>query len=385
MDDSKIVSLAEVVKRIAVLSDVDEETSREFMLAFSRILTEALLKKDSVDIRAIGRFSEDEHNPGSVRFEASLPLASVVNRPFSCFDPVELDCNEEELTLQVADNQEEGTLQNLTPEILPPLPIEMQLCEDEDVIENKVEEYNEPKMAIVEDEQEKIEPEIVIPEVEDKVSADINSEPATVKIDDRKPLQVEIVGEKNKKKRHPLAGWIFALGLVIGLCIGFVAGLFLHDYIFRSYIADDVELDEVELTDLEMIGDGLTMMSDSMAESLPVTPEVTVPEILPETTEQAVNRQESNAQTSNAANVVVTDTIAPGRFLASMARKHYGSYVFWVYIYEENRDKITNPDNVAVGTVVVIPDASKYDIDASSVESIKKAKAKASEIASKKH
>ena len=55
-----------------------------------------------------------------------------------------------------------------------------------------------------------------------------------------------------------------------------------------------------------------------------------------------------------------------------MARKHYGSFVFWVYIYEENRDKIADPDNVAIGTVVVIPDASKYGIDAMSSESIKK-------------
>ena len=79
--------------------------------------------------------------------------------------------------------------------------------------------------------------------------------------------------------------------------------------------------------------------------------------------------------------LIVTDTIGSGRFLATMARKHYGSFVFWVYIYEENRDKIADPDNVAIGTVVVIPDASKYGIDAMSSESIKKAKSKASEIA----
>ena len=83
MDDEKIGDLTEVVKRIAALSDVDEETSREFMLAFSRVLVDALLNKESVDIKAIGRFLEDEHLSGNVKFEASLPLASAVNRPFS--------------------------------------------------------------------------------------------------------------------------------------------------------------------------------------------------------------------------------------------------------------------------------------------------------------
>ena len=64
---------------------------REFMLAFSRVLVDALLNKESVDIKAIGRFLEDEHLSGNVKFEASLPLASAVNRSFSCFDPIELD------------------------------------------------------------------------------------------------------------------------------------------------------------------------------------------------------------------------------------------------------------------------------------------------------
>lgn len=378
MDDSKIVSLTEVVRRIAVLSDVDEETSREFMQAFSRVLIDALLNKDSVDIRAIGRFSEDEHTPGSVKFEASLPLASVVNRPFSCFDPVELDCSEEELTLQAVDNQEEGTLQKSTPENLPPLPPEIQPHEDKTLVENVVEERFEPEMAVAGDEPEKIEPEEAISVTEDEVSAD--SEPTTVKIDDRKPLQVEIVGGEDTKKRHPLAGWIFSLGLVVGLCIGFVAGIFLYDYIFptdpRNYIADDIDADEVEVVDLTATGDGFKIMPDSTA----------VTDSVPAEADNSAALQENAEQKAAISTVVstVTDTVAPGRFLASMARKHYGSYVFWVYIYEENRDKIADPDNVSVGTVVVIPDASKYGIDAASAESINKAKAKASEIASKK-
>ncbi|MGN0228628.1 MAG: HU family DNA-binding protein [Muribaculaceae bacterium] len=77
---------------------------------------------------------------------------------------------------------------------------------------------------------------------------------------------------------------------------------------------------------------------------------------------------------------VVTDTVRPGNFLSRMARRFYGNSHFWVYIYEENKAKITNPNNVAEGTVVVIPPAEKYGIDAQSPESVEKARKKEGEV-----
>ena len=66
-----------------------------------------------------------------------------------------------------------------------------------------------------------------------------------------------------------------------------------------------------------------------------------------------------------------------------MARRHYGNGHFWVYIYEENRSKIENPNNVRPGTVLVIPDAKKYGINKDDEESVKKAIKKEGEIQSK--
>ncbi len=60
---------------------------------------------------------------------------------------------------------------------------------------------------------------------------------------------------------------------------------------------------------------------------------------------------------------VVTDTCTTTLYLTKMSVKHYGKPDFWVYIYEENLDKISDPNNVTPGTVVVIPPASKYGID----------------------
>lgn len=389
MDEEKIVNLNEVVKRIAVLSDVDEETSREFMQAFCKVLVDTLLSKDSVDIRAIGRFSEDEHQPGNVRFEASLPLASVVNRPFSCFDPIELD-DEADMPQEISSDVEivgdtvrEDPVENTPSVDMPDLPEEVVVdAESEEQLPLPCQEQTD-----IDDFQKGVRAEETVAEEKDNTDSSeiglIEKEPdqsksATVRIDDSKPLQVEIVGGEDEKRHHPLTRWIFSLGLVIGLCAGFIAGILLYDYIYpvsqRNIIADDIADAEILVVEDDTVVDSVSgMISEDSVMSQ--SGNVDKMDALSDVAEPVKEPVRENV------GKVVTDTISAGHFLATMARKHYGSYVFWVYIYEENKDKISDPDNVATGTVLVIPDASKYGIDAGSAESVKKAKAKATEIA----
>lgn len=389
MDEEKIVNLNEVVKRIAVLSDVDEETSREFMQAFCKVLVDTLLSKDSVDIRAIGRFSEDEHQPGNVRFEASLPLASVVNRPFSCFDPIELD-DEADIPQEISSDVEiladsvcEESVKKVTSVDMSDLPEEVVVdAESEEQLPLPCQEHSDTEgiqenvhaEELIADGKEVIDPS----EIKSIENEPEQIEPATVRIDDRKPLQVEIVGGEDEKRHHPLTRWIFSLGLVIGLCAGFIAGILLYDYIYpvsqRNIIADDIDDTDIIVIEDDTAVDSVSGMisGDSVMSQSGNVDKMNALSDVAEPVKEPVRESVGK---------VVTDTISAGHFLATMARKHYGSYVFWVYIYEENKDKISDPDNVATGTVLVIPDASKYGIDAGSAESVKKAKAKATEIA----
>lgn len=80
---------------------------------------------------------------------------------------------------------------------------------------------------------------------------------------------------------------------------------------------------------------------------------------------------------------LATDTVTRTRYLTTMARHYYGDHNFWVYIYEENKDKIDNPNVITPGTEVVIPQPSKYGIDASNPESVEKAKRLSYEIFSR--
>ena len=77
---------------------------------------------------------------------------------------------------------------------------------------------------------------------------------------------------------------------------------------------------------------------------------------------------------ANSTDTIATEVMQPGSRLTLLALKYYGDKIFWVYIYENNKKKIRNPNNVPVGTVLDIPSKEKYGIDSSNPESIAKAK-----------
>lgn len=54
-----------------------------------------------------------------------------------------------------------------------------------------------------------------------------------------------------------------------------------------------------------------------------------------------------------------TEVVAQGTRLAQIARRHYGETQYWVFIYEANRDKLSNPSDLPVGMELVIPDLSE--------------------------
>jgi|GEM_PF-6864207 len=59
--------------------------------------------------------------------------------------------------------------------------------------------------------------------------------------------------------------------------------------------------------------------------------------------------------------------------LLSVAEKEYGNSIFWVYIYESNRDKLKSPVNIPEGTQLYIPDLLDYNVDITDSLEIKRA------------
>lgn len=55
-------------------------------------------------------------------------------------------------------------------------------------------------------------------------------------------------------------------------------------------------------------------------------------------------------------------TIRKGTTLRTLATTHYGSPDYWVYIYQANKKNIANPNNVPIGTSLLIPPLSDYGV-----------------------
>ena len=61
---------------------------------------------------------------------------------------------------------------------------------------------------------------------------------------------------------------------------------------------------------------------------------------------------------------IETVTMYGGNTLVKLSEKYYGNKVFWVYIYEANKDRIAHPDNISAGQTVKIPKLNEKLIDA---------------------
>ncbi len=125
-----------------------------------------------------------------------------------------------------------------------------------------------------------------------------------------------------------------------------------------------------------------SLQYDANADSLPVDSAAnaaSIDSVMTDSAKSVVSPPTTNVTEKQA---VVLDTLTAKMVLFRMARKHYGEAHFWVYIYQENRDKIRNPNNVEPGTVVVIPPKEKYGIDPNDKQSVNKAKRLSYEILS---
>ncbi|MDE7377301.1 MAG: hypothetical protein K2N16_10695, partial [Muribaculaceae bacterium] len=158
--------------------------------------------------------------------------------------------------------------------------------------------------------------------------------------------------------------WSAVLGAVIGLLIGFL----LHDPIMGLFEPSlNKPADEVTLTE--------PWMEETQTEE--PEQETQAPEPVEETATAATPAPEPE-QTAPASDAVVYDYVTTP--LSDLARKHYGNKNYWVYIYLENKDKISDPNRVPSNIKLVIPPKEKYESGSTESEKSENAKRKANEI-----
>lgn len=351
---NRTITLPELADKIAASTGISHAESEAFVKDLFVLVAERLAAGDDVTVKGLGRFAVIE---GRVEFCPDAEFAEGVNMPFAAFEAIELG-------------------DDITPEMLDavsqPQPDVVSVSEPEPEPAPAPAPEHEPEPEAVAEAPTEIEEEIVMEEASTEEPMTPADEPATesVEIADPASSDQESTGHSEPEIVEAEAGehspwwnralWIilFILWGVLCYFVGYMTAPIVTIYGPDSNYSVDLTDDDMAVAVEEM--EAATIPADTAVDTMAVLPVV--------------------EQTPEPAPATVTDTIRRNRYLTTMAREHYGLMDFWVYIYEENSDKLGNPDRIKPGTVVVIPPVSKYGIDRNAPESVREAKLKASEI-----
>ena len=362
------MSLPQLIDALIATGIADSATIRNFIQEFTAIIEGTLARGESVSVKGIGTFHAVEvADELYIEFAPDATLAETVNAPFSIFEPVELPDNLTDADMETAEmacNETEPASQPCPP----PIPPRREAAASEPAATSPV-SAPAPDPII----ETPVQPEHAEPEHKTAAPGSDNNEPEQAPHntlptkESEKIIEHERVVEVRDHSSHHTMHIVIAslLSLVAGLAIGFFA----NNRLNLSHIKNvNIEAEGVNVISKTEAKEGKSATADSLAavaaghsDSIPADT------VSPGQGPTAVEPEAKTVETPRAA--IVTDTVKANRYLTTMARRHYGKKIFWVYIYEENKNIIDDPDHIAPNTVVVIPPAEKYGIKAGDKES----------------
>lgn len=362
------MSLPQLIDALIATGIADSATIRNFIQEFTAIIEGTLARGESVSVKGIGTFHAVEvADELYIEFAPDATLAETVNAPFSIFEPVELPDNLTDAdmeTAEMASNETEPASQPCPP----PIPPRREAAASEPAATSPV-SAPAPDPII----ETPVQPEHAEPEHKTAAPGSDNNEPEqaphntlpTKEIE--KIIEHERVVEVRDHSSHHTMHIVIAslLSLVAGLAIGYFA----NNRLNLSHIKNvNIEAEGVNVISKTEAKEGKSATADSVA-SVAAGHSASIPAdtVSPGQGSTAVEPEAKTMESPRAA--IVTDTVKANRYLTTMARRHYGKKIFWVYIYEENKNIIDDPDHIAPNTVVVIPPAEKYGIKAGDKES----------------
>lgn len=429
----------ELAALLASKAGTDTQRAEAFVKAFFDRVAAGLTDEKTVAVKGFGTFTLTGVPENPVTFRPDAEMAEKVNAPFALFEGQEVgeDVTDRSLEAAILSTEEEEITEPVTvaeltpvaePETAPEPTVEPTV---ETTITAEIEPTPEPVPEPVSKPEPATEPEAAPepePAAEPEPEPAADTEPAAAPLPAQTPTPVEeshteavspviatppakptpapvtpapvtpvaelpeeeeeyITPDEEKKSGF---GTGFLVGLLCGLAIGACAAYFAIDFLFPS--ASSLRPSEESVSETVEIIDTPTEVIEAPV-AAPVDTTATAQE--QETTAVATAPTPPVAETAPATKpepepkpaapkaAPVKDTVKAGYLLVNMARKHYGNKDFWVYIYEENKAAIGNPNRVRPGMVLVIPPAEKYSIDANSKSSLEAARRKAGQILAK--
>lgn len=359
---NRVLVLQDIVKALSHETDTSEALCQSFVKELFAIVAERLMDGESVTLKGVGRFDVDG---GEVRFVADPDTAAAINSAFDCFEAIELaddfDGDEpvaEDVTPDAAEEEAATTADETagTEDVADESPA--------DGVEPEEKESQTDGLEGEADSEENKEEECTAEaDADDETVAEETAEEETEETAEEaeETVEEEYDDEPQPKRGGCRFAWGFLAGFVTAAVVAAVAWFCLFGVVKKpssqpAVIADDTA--KVAAAD----SDSTAAVEKPQEQSEEKTAEP----------EKESKKAEQTFKVTNTA------------YLSNISRKFYGHYAFWVYIYLDNKDIITDPDNLPVGAELRIPAPEKYGIDKNNPESIKRAEIKALEIKNSK-
>lgn len=393
------------------------EEAADFIHALTDTIIDGLMSAACVTVKGVGEFRVVD--TGAEKTVAYLPdteLAQDVNSPFSLFEPVNLsegvteamldefyeaekagadsegsaavpETNEssavpvrDDVEVEVTDNLSDMSADNPAklPAGLPPVPGAAEISDEAPGAYPVVGQPKSTERTGLSEESSAANVSANSGALEGRVSVENIAPvlPSRVAPEKDEDVSENISRERRPRRRRKETVIIVLIGL-LSLLAGVFAGHFgIPGLNINGVKSVKITAEEVTLLHEKPSNDDLTAGMPGTKDTVPTK------DNLPDTVEPAQSVIDA-APPRPVASPVVTDTVQGTNYLSRIARRHYGKDIFWVYIYEENKDKIQDPNNINPGTVVVIPPAEKYGIDPSNSASINNAERLSAKILNK--
>lgn len=355
---NRVLVLQDIVKALSHETDTSEALCQSFVKELFAIVAERLMDGESVTLKGVGRFDVDG---GEVRFVADPDTAAAINSAFDCFEAIELaddfDGDEpvaEDETPDAAEEEVATTVDETagTEDVADENPADGVESEEKESQTDGLEESET-------DSEEEKEEDTAETDADNETVAEETAEEETEETAEEaeETVEEEYDDEPQPKRGGCRFAWGFLAGFVTAAVVAAVAWFCLFGVVKKpssqpAVIADDTA--KVAAAD----SDSTAAVEKPQEQSEEKTAEP----------EKESKKAEQTFKVTNTA------------YLSNISRKFYGHYAFWVYIYLDNKDIITDPDNLPVGAELRIPAPEKYGIDKNNPESIRRAEIKALEI-----
>lgn len=361
------VSILLLSEALAETTHVPSEIVGKWLRGISQLWSELLQQGAPISWAGLGDFTplEQDGQLAGYRFLPAPEFLAALNRPFSMFAPVEVSST---ASLQDLEVREVDRLEDLD-EVLP---IEVLWASESSVDAEPI-----PTASPATTPTPLVPPvEKPSPEITEGATGDIETNepeeqlpvPATLPEEEEKatPVIEEPLGDpfRDEEERPRLLVWIFvSIGIAIASCLFF----------FLLSLSPEGEAKPQSTTPSPETIVLPAEQAPKIADSTSVQDSLSLQSIDSVATGHSTPTVSPSPSSSPEANRAEQVRLRPGDRLSRLALKKYGHKAFWVYIYEENRMCLKDPDNIPVGAVITLPAASKYQIDPTDTNSVNRA------------